>query len=50
MKLTEIFNKKVKPDEARLSLVRWYNEIEEFDENCLNKVPDTFQNNYSNTI
>lgn len=45
MKLTEIFNKKVKPDQARLSLARWYNEVEEFDENCLSKVLDTFQNN-----
>ena len=45
MKLTEIFNKKVKPDQARLSLAIWYNEVEEFDENCLSKVLDTFQNN-----
>ena len=36
---------KVNPDEARLYLARWYNEIEEFDENCLYKIPDTFQNN-----
>lgn len=49
MKLTEIFNKKSKPDKARLDLARWYNEVEKFD--CLefNKVLDTFSN-HSTTI
>lgn len=28
MKLTDIFNKKSGPDEARLNLARWYNEVE----------------------
>ena len=31
MKLTDIFNKKSGPDEARLNLARWYNEVEKFD-------------------
>lgn len=49
MKLTEIFNKKSKIDEARLNLARWFNEVEKFD--CLefSKVLETFSN-HSNTI
>lgn len=49
MKLTEIFNKKSKTDEARLNLARWFNEVEKFD--CLefSKVLETFSN-HSNTI
>ena len=31
MKLTEIFNKSSSPDEARLNLAKWYNEVERFD-------------------
>ncbi|EPH18431.1 hypothetical protein HMPREF1181_02866, partial [Bacteroides stercoris CC31F] len=27
----DIFNKKSSPDEARLNLARWYNEVEKFD-------------------
>ena len=44
MKLTEIFNRKIKPEEAKLSLAKWYNEVEELGENYLNKVLDTFEN------
>ena len=49
MKLTDIFNKKSSPDEARLNLARWYNEVEEFDSMEFNKVLDTFSN-HSTTI
>lgn len=44
MKLTDIFNRKIKPEEARLTLARWYNEVEEFGDNNLNRVLDTFEN------
>lgn len=44
IKLTEIFNRKIKPEEARLSLARWYNEVEEFGDNNLNRILDTFEN------
>ena len=44
MKLTEIFNRKIKPEEARLSLAKWYNDVEKFGENNLNRVLDTFEN------
>ena len=44
MKLTEIFNRKIKPEEARLSLAKWYNDVEKFGENNLNRVIDTFEN------
>ena len=30
MRLTDIFNRKIKPEEAKLSLAKWYNEVEEF--------------------
>lgn len=50
MKLTEIFNRKIKPEEANLSLAKWYNEVEEFDEYNLNKVLDTFENHYATII
>ena len=48
-KLTDIFNKKSGPDEARLNLARWYNEVEKFDYMEFNKVLDTFSN-HSTTI
>lgn len=49
MKLTDIFNKKSSPDEARLNLARWYNEMEKLDSIEFNKVLDTFSN-HSTTI
>ena len=42
MKLTEIFNKSSSPDEARLNLAKWYNEVEKFDCAEFSKVLDTF--------
>lgn len=44
MKLTEIFNRKIMPEEARLSLAKWYNEVEQFGDCNLNKTLETFQN------
>lgn len=49
MKLTEIFNKRSSPDEARLNFARWYNEVEKFESSEFNKVLDTFSN-HSTTI
>ena len=49
MKLTEIFNKKSTPSQARLNLARWYNDVEKFESDEFNKVLDTFAN-YTNTI
>ena len=42
MKQTEIFNKSSSPDEARLNLAKWYNEVEKFDCAEFSKVLDTF--------
>ena len=50
MKLTEIFNKKSSPDEARLNLAKWYNEVEKFDCMEFNKVLDTFSNHNTTII
>ena len=50
MRLTEIFNKKIKPDAARLCLAQWYNQVEEFNEQGLNKVLETFENHYITII
>ena len=50
MKLTEIFNRKIKPDAARLYLAQWYNEVEQFNEQGLNKVLETFENHYITII
>ena len=44
MKQTDIFNKKSSPDEARLNLARWYNEVEKFDCMGFYNVLDTFFN------
>ena len=50
MKLSEIFNKKVKPDVARLDLAQWYKDVEEFDQQCLNKVLETLENHHITII
>lgn len=44
MKLTELFNKKSTPDQARLNLARWYNDVEAFGENEFARVLETFEN------
>jgi len=50
MDLTDIFNKRIKPQEAMLELAKWYNEVEKFGENCLNRVLETFENHYATII
>ncbi|MDY3267468.1 MAG: transposase, partial [Phocaeicola sp.] len=50
MKLTEIFNKKSSPDEARANLAKWYDEVEKFDCMEFNKVLDTFSNHNTTII
>jgi transposase len=50
MKLTEIFNKRVTPDSARLLLAKWYNEVEKFGEIQFNRVLDTFENHYQTIV
>lgn len=44
LRLVAIFNKKSAPASARLSLARWYNEVEAFGESQFNKVLETFEN------
>lgn len=44
LNLVDIFNRKSSPDVARLSLARWYNEVEAFGNNEFNKVLETFEN------
>lgn len=50
MRLTEIFNKKIKPDVAKLHLAKWYNDVEAFNEQGLNKVLETFENHHTTII
>lgn len=49
MRLTDIYNKKITPDAARLLLARWYNEVESFGSPEFNCVLETFMN-HSTTI
>ena len=48
--LIDIFNKKSIPDEARLNLARWYNDVEKFDNREFNKVLETFENHNTTII
>jgi transposase len=50
MKLTQIFNKRITADSARLLLAKWYNEVEKFGEMQFNRVLDTFENHYQTII
>ncbi len=50
LKLVEIFNEKCSPNVARLSLARWYNEVEAFDNNEFNKVLETFENHNTSIV
>ena len=50
MRLTEVFNKKSTPDQARLNLARWYNEVETFGENEFARVLETFENHNGTII
>ncbi|MDL2255926.1 transposase [Parabacteroides sp. OttesenSCG-928-K15] len=50
MKLTQIFNKRITADSARLLLARWYDEVEKFGETGLNRVLETFENHNGTII
>ena len=50
MKLTELFNKKSTPDQARLNLARWYKDVETFGENEFARVLETFENHNKTII
>lgn len=50
LKLVKIFNKKCKPDTARLSLARWHNEVETFGNNEFNKVLEASENHNASIV
>lgn len=50
MKLTELFNKKSTPAQARLNFARWYNDVEAFGENEFARVLETFENHHGTII
>lgn len=50
MRLTELFNRKSTPAQARLNLARWYNELETFGENEFARVLETFENHNETII
>lgn len=50
MKLTEHFNKKFTPDEARLNPAKLYNDVEDFGENEFTRVLETFENHNKTII
>lgn len=43
LELINLYNKKSKPEEAKLNLARWYNKVEKLGNNQFNKVIDTFK-------
>lgn len=50
MELTDIFNKKVDKDIARLDLARWYNKVDEMDGGQFRSVTETFRNHYDTIL
>ena len=50
MKLTELFNRKSTPAQARLNFARWYNDVETFGENEFARVLETFENHHETII
>ena len=50
LKLVDIFNRKTSPGVARLSLARWYNDVEALGNNEFNKVLETFENHNATII
>lgn len=50
MELTDIFNKKVGKDVARLNLARWYNKVDHMTEGQFRTVSDTFRNHYDTIL
>ena len=49
LSLVDVFNMKCKPGVARLSLARWYNDVEAFGHDGFSKVIETFEN-HNDTI
>lgn len=50
MELTDIFNKKVDKDVARLNLSRWYDKVDRMDGGQFQTVTDTFRNHYDTIL
>lgn len=50
LKLTEIFNKRISTDSARLLLAKWYNKVEAFGETQFNRVLETFESHNQTII
>lgn len=50
LRLVEIFNRKSKPEVARLDLARWYNDVEVFGNDEFNRVLETFYNHNATII
>lgn len=50
LNLVDIFNKKSKPDAARLNLARWYNNVDAFGDDGFSKVIETFENHNATII
>ncbi len=50
MDLTDIFNRKVDKDTARLNLARWYNKVDEMDGGQFRTVTETFRNHYDTIL
>ncbi len=50
LNLVDIFNRKTAPGVARLSLAKWYNEVEGFGYDGFNKVIETFENHNETII
>ncbi len=48
--MVRIFNQNSTPDEARLNLARWYNDVEKFNNPEFNKVLETFENHNTTII
>lgn len=48
--LTDIFNTDSTPDQARLNLARWYNDVEKLLGKEFNKVLETFENHYQTIV
>ena len=50
MDLTDIFNRKVDKDTARLNIARWYNKVDEMDGGQFRTVTETFRNHYDTIL
>lgn len=50
MDLTDIYNRKVDKDTARLNLARWYNKVDEMDGGQFRTVTETFRNHYDTIL